>query len=77
MHGAGSAAFSVATLTSGQFVGQAELSSIIWLNAWVLATTTMLSLMVPNTNDRNGGQHCDFRRTWFDKAASGAAKLQD
>lgn len=47
MHGAGSAAFSVATLTSGQFVGQAELSSIIWLNAWVLAATTMLSLMVP------------------------------
>ena len=42
------AAFIVATLASGQLVGQAGLGIIVWLNAGLLAAAAMLSLLVPN-----------------------------
>ena len=48
VRGAGSAAFIVATLASGQLVGQAGLGIIVWLNAGLLAAAAMLSLLVPN-----------------------------
>jgi MFS transporter, PPP family, 3-phenylpropionic acid transporter len=45
---AGSAAFIVGLLVSGQSVGSAGLGIIVWLNAALLAVATCFSWMVPN-----------------------------
>ena len=48
VRGAGSAAFIVGTLASGQLVGWAGLGIIVWLNAGLLAAAAGLSWFVPN-----------------------------
>ena len=48
VRGAGSAAFIVATLASGQLVGRAGLGIIVWLNAGLLAAAALLALLVPD-----------------------------
>ena len=45
---AGSAAFIVGTLASGQIVGRAGLGSIIWMNAGLLAVAAFFAVAVPN-----------------------------
>ena len=45
---AGSAAFIIGTLASGQIVGSAGLGSIIWMNAGLLAVAAFFALAVPN-----------------------------
>jgi PPP family 3-phenylpropionic acid transporter len=48
VRGAGSAAFIVATLASGYFVGRSGLDVIVWLNASLLLVAAGLSLLLPD-----------------------------
>ncbi len=48
VRGAGSAAFIVGTLLSGQMVGRAGLGVIVWLNAGLLAAAACLGWFLPN-----------------------------
>ena len=48
VRGAGSAAFIVGTLLSGQVVGQSGLGSIVWLNGGLLAVAAAVAWMLPN-----------------------------
>ena len=45
---AGSAAFIVGTLASGQIVGAIGLGSIVWMNAGLLAVAACMAFVVPN-----------------------------
>ena len=48
VRGAGSAAFIVAVLLSGEMVGRAGLGVIVWLNAGLLAGAACLAVLLPN-----------------------------
>jgi PPP family 3-phenylpropionic acid transporter len=60
VRGAGSAAFIVGTLVSGQVVARTGLSSIVWMQAALLACATFAALRLPEPGARKSVDVPDF-----------------
>ena len=72
VRGAGSAAFIVGTLLSGQVVGQSGLGSIVWLNGGLLAVAAAVAWMLPN---RVAGSTAGNRREGDQASAWSLARI--
>ena len=72
VRGAGSAAFIMGTLLSGQVVGQSGLGSIVWLNGGLLAVAAAVAWMLPN---RVAGSTAGNRREGDQASAWSLARI--